>query len=456
MPKVSVIMPSLNVAKYIRECMKSVLGQTLRDIEVIAVDAGSEDGTLEILREYETQDCRVRVILSEKRSYGYQMNLGMGSASGEYIFFVETDDILLSHTLEDLVFYLDAYDVDYVKGYSYAFIDLPNGSRYTTAIDKTPRANGRKEYFFAPNQMPWLLMSEYHFWVGLYRKSFLQGVRFNETPGAAFQDIGFIIQIILKSYKALYVEKPVYYYREGNSGSSVYNHNGFRYLVDEYSWNEQFLQGKEDIWRKFFYSRMFAQCLARFHYMALSGNYWMDARPIIECLQEKLRLAKDRGDVGFGTLTKLECALFQLFMLSEKDVYDYFSKDCQLKIAKVKELLSHLPNRPILIWGCGNYGKYIHAILSICGVSQVEAFVDSNVSLQGQVIQGIRVIAPCEAVAISPYPFFLIASKRHADDIRYTLLAANVPEKNIYYQDMEIDDMILPAIRFRLECENNN
>lgn len=50
MPKVSIIMPSLNVAKYIKQCMESVLNQTLKDIEIIAVDAGSTDGTLEILK----------------------------------------------------------------------------------------------------------------------------------------------------------------------------------------------------------------------------------------------------------------------------------------------------------------------------------------------------------------------------------------------------------------------
>ena len=94
MPKVSIIMPSLNVASYIEECMESVIHQSLQDIEILCVDAGSTDGTLEILNEYAKKDGRIRVIKSDRKSYGCQMNLGMKKASGKYIGIVETDDYL--------------------------------------------------------------------------------------------------------------------------------------------------------------------------------------------------------------------------------------------------------------------------------------------------------------------------------------------------------------------------
>ena len=74
-PKVSIIMPSLNVAPFIRQCMDSVVTQTLKEIEIFCVDAGSTDGTLEILREYEQKDKRVRVIVSDKKSSGCSLSL---------------------------------------------------------------------------------------------------------------------------------------------------------------------------------------------------------------------------------------------------------------------------------------------------------------------------------------------------------------------------------------------
>ena len=111
-PKVSVVMPSLNVALYIRECIESVLNQTLKDIEIICVDAGSTDGTLEILKEYADKDPRISIINSDRKSYGYQMNLGMDAAAGEYMGIVETDDIADFDMFETLYNAAKADDLD--------------------------------------------------------------------------------------------------------------------------------------------------------------------------------------------------------------------------------------------------------------------------------------------------------------------------------------------------------
>lgn len=83
MQKISVIIPCLNMVKYIRECLESIVNQTLHELEILLIDAGSEDGTLDIIDEYIKTDKRVRVIHSLKRSYGYQVNLGMEEALGQ-------------------------------------------------------------------------------------------------------------------------------------------------------------------------------------------------------------------------------------------------------------------------------------------------------------------------------------------------------------------------------------
>ena len=102
MAKVSVIIPVLNGAEYIRECMDSIVGQTLSDIEIIPVDAGSTDGTLEILKEYAKKDTRIKLLTADKKSMGYQYNLGIQNADGEYVGFCESDDYLASDMLEKL------------------------------------------------------------------------------------------------------------------------------------------------------------------------------------------------------------------------------------------------------------------------------------------------------------------------------------------------------------------
>ena len=128
MPKLTVVMPSLNVEKYIRKCVDSVLGQSLRDIEVLAIDAGSTDGTLDILMDYEKKDKRFKVILSDRKSYGYQVNLGLCQASGDYIWIVETDDVVADDAFETLYMQAVSSDADYVKGRGMFFADLGNGS----------------------------------------------------------------------------------------------------------------------------------------------------------------------------------------------------------------------------------------------------------------------------------------------------------------------------------------
>ena len=93
--KISVIIPTLNVKKYIKQCIESVINQTFSDIEILCVDGGSDDGTLEILKEYSQIHGNLHVFLSNKKSYGSQVNQGIVNAKGDYIAFVDDDDVAI-------------------------------------------------------------------------------------------------------------------------------------------------------------------------------------------------------------------------------------------------------------------------------------------------------------------------------------------------------------------------
>lgn len=92
MVKVSVIIPVYNVEAYLRQCLDSVVNQTLRDIEIICVDDGSTDGSAAILAEYAAKDPRVKVLTREHTNAGAARNAGMAVATGEYLGFVDSDD----------------------------------------------------------------------------------------------------------------------------------------------------------------------------------------------------------------------------------------------------------------------------------------------------------------------------------------------------------------------------
>ena len=114
-PKISVIMPSLNVGDYMEQCLSSVLSQSLKDIEVICVDAGSTDQTLDIIKKHQVNDKRIKIIHSDKKSYGHQVNLGLKEAKGIYISIVETDDYIDENMLEDLYESSQDNTIDIVK-----------------------------------------------------------------------------------------------------------------------------------------------------------------------------------------------------------------------------------------------------------------------------------------------------------------------------------------------------
>jgi len=99
-PKVSVIIPVYNTEKYLRECLDSVVNQTLRDIEIICVDDGSTDRSPEILEEYQKIDSRVAVITQPNSGPSTARNKGLACAHGKYIDFLDSDDLLELNALE--------------------------------------------------------------------------------------------------------------------------------------------------------------------------------------------------------------------------------------------------------------------------------------------------------------------------------------------------------------------
>ena len=94
-PKVTIIVPVFNVKTYLAECLDSILNQTLTEIEIICGDGGSNDGSLDILYDYEKRDSRIKVITKEKSGYGQSVNDCMNMAKGEYIGIVESDDVVV-------------------------------------------------------------------------------------------------------------------------------------------------------------------------------------------------------------------------------------------------------------------------------------------------------------------------------------------------------------------------
>lgn len=112
--RVSIILPTYNVERYLEKCLDSVLEQTYKNIEIIVVDDGSTDSSLEIAKRYKEKDERIKVLTQENKGSGPARNLGLEHAIGEYCIFVDPDDWIDDNLVEKLLSYQSINDYDLV------------------------------------------------------------------------------------------------------------------------------------------------------------------------------------------------------------------------------------------------------------------------------------------------------------------------------------------------------
>lgn len=240
MPKVSVLMPAYNVENYIKECMDSVLAQTLTDIEVICIDDGSKDSTGSILDEYAIKDNRVSVIHKDNTGYGNSMNIGLDNATGEFIGIVETDDFIEKNMFERLYALASENAVDVVKTNYYDYYsEKPEKNKKSATLDIAACYNE----VFSPEDNQRVFMVAPCIWSGIYRRDVIEknNIRFNETPGASYQDTSFAFKIWACASSVLLIDEAYLHYRRDNENSSVNSPGKVFCICDEYEEIERFL-----------------------------------------------------------------------------------------------------------------------------------------------------------------------------------------------------------------------
>lgn len=257
MPKVSIVIPVYNVEKYLRECMESVLDQTLQDIEIICINDGSTDNSLRILQEYAGRDSRIIVIDKENEGYGVGMNTGIGRASGEYIGIVEPDDYVPAEMYEELYRAANTNDLDFVKADFYRFTKDKKTGKLNLTYNRLDASGENYNKVICPFEKPYITKFIMNTWSGIYRREFLvkYHIRHNTTPGAAFQDNGFFWQTFMYAESCMFLDKPYYMNRRDNPNSSVKNKTKVYCMNIEYDFiRDIFMQkGNEQRWERFKY-----------------------------------------------------------------------------------------------------------------------------------------------------------------------------------------------------------
>ena len=248
-PKVSIVIPVYNVEKYLRQCLDSVVNQTLQEIEIICVNDGSKDGSLAIMQEYAAKDRRVKIIDKENSGYGHSMNCGFSEATGEYVGIVESDDYAERNMFEVLYNHAKKYNLDVVKSGYYFYYSKPIEKNEKVEIASKVICNRticpRKD-FKAKMEMVEFFNIKPTIWSAIYRKDFLKknNIVFNETPGASYQDAGFNFKVWACADRVQLLQEAFLHYRQDNEHSSVNSKGKVFCVCDEYAEMERFLEDR--------------------------------------------------------------------------------------------------------------------------------------------------------------------------------------------------------------------
>ncbi len=233
-PSVSILVPCYNVEKYLNQCLDSIVNQTLKDIEIICINDGSTDSTLDIIKSYAKSDKRIVIIDKENEGYGKSMNRGLDAATGKYIGIVESDDWVDSDMFEKLYTIAEKNNADIVKSDFYEYT--------TTDGEKNVKKNLLPEWdlnrVITPRKNISIFFTQPSIWSAIYKREFLndKNIRFLESPGASYQDLGFSFKVWLMADRVYLTPDAYLHYRCDNENSSVKSASKVFCVCDE--WNE--------------------------------------------------------------------------------------------------------------------------------------------------------------------------------------------------------------------------
>ena len=266
MQKLTIIVPVYNSELYLKKCLNSLLNQTLKDMEIICVNDGSTDGSLDILKSFAQKDSRIKIIDKKNEGQSVARNIAIEQASGEYLGFVDSDDWVDLDYFEKLYNAAKKYDCDIAcAGYKkckkfvkpvkkkYKKYEVYKDINSKVKADNIPRHN--------------------YIWNKIYkRESWLNaGIKFPE--GRVYEDIAILIKILYYTGDLVTVPNTYYYYRE-HCLSTVKN-NSLKYLKDneiamkelkDFAKEKNIVLPKERIWNRKVYFKLFGFTVLKIYY----------------------------------------------------------------------------------------------------------------------------------------------------------------------------------------------
>lgn len=260
MPKISIIVPVYNVEEYLENCINSILNQTFKKFELILVNDGSTDNSLEICKRYKNIDDRICIIDKKNGGLSSARNAGLDIAKGEYIGFVDSDDYIHPQMYELLYNQIMKENAD-ISMCEFKKVTEFNKNELSDKIILNQKVEilSNKEAVFKLGEKGEVIYVVS--WNKLYKKSIFKNIRFKE--GIIHEDEYIIHRLLYQINKLVYIKEKLYFYlqREGSIMDKRLNLNSTDYLLAcsdrvKFFYEKDLIQLK-DKWAKFYLWKFF-------------------------------------------------------------------------------------------------------------------------------------------------------------------------------------------------------
>lgn len=390
MPTVSIVVTVYNGAKYLTECLDSILSQTLNDIEIICVDDASTDDTPQILAKY--QD-RIRILTNEKNCMaGESRNRGYEVTSGEYIIFLDADDIFEPDMLEKAYVKAKSCGADMCIFKEDLFADNIEERTNYAYVEYLMNILGEKDYF-SPTELSDMLFSLWNGWAWdkLFRREFIEdtGLKFQKLKSS--NDAFFVHAAMASAHKISLVNEVLVHHRTGDR-NSVSNRR-------DCAWESCLLYLKE-LKRYLEQRALFLIYKKSFLHWALDFLYWnyrtlndTNRKHLTEAIRlfliHDLNIGQYKKDYFYNAFSYwfADCITNNEENIIPLTEEAYFQEMYQLSVDKIKELKNYVSECcwSVALWGAGIRGN---AFAKIYGqyFSELKTAYDMDRMKQGKVL----------------------------------------------------------------------
>jgi glycosyltransferase involved in cell wall biosynthesis len=218
---ISVIIPVYNVGEYIRKCLESILNQTYKDLQIIIVDDGSTDNTMNVIKEYKNKFKNYTILQQHNAGVSVARNTAFSHIKGEYTIYIDPDDFLELDMLEIMHNRAEKTNVDIVICEFYLYYGPKDDRNYVENYRVDPRQ------IYSSHEVIDLMLNyelQGQLWNKLFKTQLLKEINFEFEPNRYIQDAFPVFKAIYKSKGICFLNKPLYYYRQ-RSTSTVHKKN---------------------------------------------------------------------------------------------------------------------------------------------------------------------------------------------------------------------------------------